>query len=939
MSQYSETIGSFTRTGNYPLEANYIFQSEEELKQFYSDPIQKTTLHEGLFKIVKTDNEQFLYWVVNGENGLEFKKLDINNVVYVGKLLEDVESINDELNAKDSEIAQINTKLSEHTSNILSLNTEVPALQSKVDVNTTSISQINNTIAGHEESIAQINTKLSEHTASISENKIAVEKNTSDIKNVSDTVDAQAAKLANVDTTLENALFKNKGYFTTLEKLNEAVPNPTIGSKAYVGTSEPYAIYIVENGVWVDSGYTGGDEIVANITTDRISDGAVTSEKIATSAFDSTLSLSGKIAPADVVGEKITKLNEKVDTLALGAFYGYFPDSISLPTDISTPGYAYVGLDNPYKIWNFNGESWSDSGTSIDMNDADEEDITRNSEGKLQFKGRPYGDGMGYVILRKDKTFAEQVTQVNTIYEIRYDFNLGGEETSIGSNSILKFCGGKLKNGTLKGANTYIDAPNIVCFTNDVNFIGSFKNSILHADWIEKESTYSAASAINKFTNNSIFDGKTVVLDSEAYYLNTPIILRSCISLLGANQTYARNTIGGNSAFNGKGIIALVLGTLKNCKISNLTFDLTNVGTNAIYSNFEVEHLTVEDCNFANIHESFAAIMMDEYTLSSVSNGCNAINVYRNKFSGDGYGIVNVNGGDNCNIRDNNFISKKNSCIKWNGISGTASVNIENNAIVGGGEALIDVSNVMTHTIRNNQIEVMTPIVSDGIKNCVICIGSETFRNYCNHLEIAHNNINLKTGSLTSPGTEVAIWINWVFGALISNNNVSNAKTYIKGSENKGYASVLIIDNASVQVSQRPDYDKNNFFIDPATRFTILDFYNGSFNLGTLKLQYVFTSSEVKEQGVISQKTGDSKRFVTYDARTGAICDLNGYPSTRSGTTALRKTSSLPDYLKGGVDMTGFCYFDTTLGKPVWFKGLDVDNNPIWVDAAGEVVA
>ena len=101
-------------------------------------------------------------------------------------------------------------------------------------------------------------------------------------------------------------------------------------------------------------------------------------------------------------------LKEKVDALALGAFYGYFSDSESLPTDVTTPGYAYVGSDNPYEIWNFNGESWSDSGTSIDMNDADEEDITRNADGKLQLKDRAYGDGMGYVILRKDKTFAEQ---------------------------------------------------------------------------------------------------------------------------------------------------------------------------------------------------------------------------------------------------------------------------------------------------------------------------------------------------------------------------------------------------------------------------------------------------------------------------------------------------------------------------------------------------
>ncbi len=131
----------------------------------------------------------------------------------------------------------------------------------------------------------------------------------------SNTINNNNNKISLAIATLENAKLKNKGYFTTLEKLNEAVPNPTIGSKAYVGTSEPYAIYIVENGAWVDSGYTGGDEIVAKITTDRIEDGAVTSEKIATSAFDSTLSVSGKIAPADVVGGKLSELGSTVDEL------------------------------------------------------------------------------------------------------------------------------------------------------------------------------------------------------------------------------------------------------------------------------------------------------------------------------------------------------------------------------------------------------------------------------------------------------------------------------------------------------------------------------------------------------------------------------------------------------------------------------------------------
>ena len=53
------------------------------------------------------------------------------------------------------------------------------------------------------------------------------------------------------------------------------------------------------------------ESINARITTDRIADGAVTTEKIATSAFDSTLSVSGKIAPADIVGTKLNELESK----------------------------------------------------------------------------------------------------------------------------------------------------------------------------------------------------------------------------------------------------------------------------------------------------------------------------------------------------------------------------------------------------------------------------------------------------------------------------------------------------------------------------------------------------------------------------------------------------------------------------------------------------
>ncbi len=84
MSQFSETVGSFTRTGNYPLEANYIFDTFDDLKKFYEDKYNAATLHEGLLKVVKNDenNEQSLYWVINKDNKLQFTRLsgDFDNL-------------------------------------------------------------------------------------------------------------------------------------------------------------------------------------------------------------------------------------------------------------------------------------------------------------------------------------------------------------------------------------------------------------------------------------------------------------------------------------------------------------------------------------------------------------------------------------------------------------------------------------------------------------------------------------------------------------------------------------------------------------------------------------------------------------------------------------------------------------------------------------------
>ena len=115
-------------------------------------------------------------------------------------------------------------------------------------------------------------------------------------------------------------------------------------------------------------------------------------------------------------------------------------------------------------------------------NAADEEDLTSENN-LLKLKDRSNLNGMGYVILRKNKSFAEQVTQANTIYEIRYDFDLKGETITIPKDVVLSFVGGKLSNGTIKGEAFSINSNGNIGILERVQFQGLRRAEV---DWFLK---------------------------------------------------------------------------------------------------------------------------------------------------------------------------------------------------------------------------------------------------------------------------------------------------------------------------------------------------------------------------------------------------------------------------------------------------------------------
>lgn len=184
---------------------------------------------------------------------------------------------------------------------------------------------------------------------------------------------------------------------------------------------------------------------------------------------------------------------------------------------IHTPtGYAYANIgilkedkepDVTIDHFNNNTTRYTPTGTIIETEtpawkngalvETNPEDLEIRN-GRLQLADRSSIDGLGYAILRPDKTFAEQVVQANTIYEVRYNFDLGGGSVTIPSNCTLKFDGGKLMNGSVVGTLTNVDAGNQLIF-DGVDFLGTWGVQEIPASWFIQDEESGAIDCTDAF--------------------------------------------------------------------------------------------------------------------------------------------------------------------------------------------------------------------------------------------------------------------------------------------------------------------------------------------------------------------------------------------------------------------------------------------------------
>lgn len=152
---------------------------------------------------------------------------------------------------------------------------------------------------------------------------------------------------------------------------------------------------------------------------------------------------------------------------------------------------------------------------SSDAGIVDETNVSLNEEGSF------HDYFLSYKVLKKDgnASIVNQLSEPNTVYEIRDVFDLNGKTINIPDNCVLKYEGGILKNGTIVGNNTTLEGPASVILDETINFLETDKFHINRIYFPKgKDISVMAQRMLDVFNS--------LELQTGTYYLASPLILK-----------------------------------------------------------------------------------------------------------------------------------------------------------------------------------------------------------------------------------------------------------------------------------------------------------------------------------------------------------------------------------------------------------------------------
>lgn len=250
---------------------------------------------------------------------------------------------------------------------------------------------------------------------------------------------------------------------------------------------------------------------------------------------------------------------------------------------------------------------------------------SNNKIDAIRFKDRDNSNGMAYKYLRKTKNMIlsqSDFNQVNTIYEIRYDFDLDGKIINIPENCELKFVGGSLKNGTIVFSNTIIKYKNSYIF-DDIDISGNVCNDLYLSMWkidntidvapIIEQGLYSLSNYRFNIDIDCYISSYASIPSNSDLYINHDITITSSgdggFTLMNRDSSVykysgASNIIvhgGGTFDFNSRNTNSSTNSAFTIYHCSNVIIDGITFKDPASHHVIEIggsEHITIKNCKF-----------------------------------------------------------------------------------------------------------------------------------------------------------------------------------------------------------------------------------------------------------------------------------------------------------------------------------------------------
>lgn len=555
------------------------------------------------------------------------------------------------------------------------------------------------------------------------------------------------------------------------------------------------------------------------------------------------------------------------------------------------------------------------------------------------------------------------INQPNTIYEIRYDFDLNGETIEMQEGCTLKFCGGSLKNGQITGNNSVVEARCVQIF--DVSFVinGSWNVEDVYPEWFgaKGDGITDDYNAVNKCIQFSSNIKKHAAFKEKAVYkilsISSTNIFRvdGSLYIKGNNATISVGDVGDYECIircvypdNYVHIENLIIttsetnlppspgsgGTLE----TNRRIDCSVGGTRDHIGTIEIDNVTINNAHgvwqydleagrgyLRNCTINYTTVFSPTYDRTSIYINCNGFECYNNKLNGSSSARTGIEyHGNNIRVHDN-YINNYNVAIdivndnsKIETISVLENLSLYNNYINSrrGVVLWFAFSNVSIDSIIIYDNTIITTDSGDVLN------GAVQFYEVMGH-GVNVNSLIIKNNHLEQRGSDTRAIIR--IGSNTSNSSCEFGRIIIDGNVMMSKTSERVINYESWASGQ--NYKEISF------KNNIIDCNNkkllrGVDSYGCFK-NTIFENNIVKNNEADVFLVSNTSGIYIFKSNLYDVEPSKSRPPGFKGTY-INTDVNLGESNKRPVDNEiGFQYFDTTLGKPIYWNGT------AWVDATG----